>query len=383
MSGWKENTIEEVTDRIATGKTPPTSNKEYFDGNINWYTPQDILNTIALNGSSRKISSKAFEDRKAILFEPNTLLITCIGNVGRIGLTTVPSSSNQQITGLKFKPFIYPKYAFYYFQYIQPQLADQANNAVVPILNNGTLKEFKIRYPDLHTQKQIAQLLEEIDIARQKRKVANALTDQFLQSTFLSMFGDPVANPKNWEQLLFKEVGTLDRGRSKHRPRNAPELLGGVHPLIQTGDVSNCSGYIYRYSQTYSDIGLKQSKMWSEGTLCITIAANIAKTGILTFDSCFPDSIVGFAPNKKVTTEYIQYWLSFLQKTLEENAPESAQKNINLDILRNLKVPVAPIDLQQKFTSIVADTEQLSQKQKQSEIELENLFQALLQKYFG
>lgn len=170
---------------------------------------------------------------------------------------------------------------------------------------------------------------------------------------FLDLFGDPVTNPKGWEVEPFGNVGTLDRGKSKHRPRNDPVLLGGAHPLIQTGDVANSNGYIKKFSSTYSDIGLMQSRKWSSGTLCITIAANIAKTGILTFDACFPDSVVGFLPNDKVTVEYIQHWLRFLQRTLEASAPESAQKNINLEILRHLNLPVPNIRLQEKFSRIV------------------------------
>ena len=127
--------------------------------------------------------------------------------------------------------------------------------------------------------------------------------EDFLRSAFLEMFGDPVTNPKGWPLIKFSEIGELDRGKSQHRPRNAPELLGGPYPLIQTGDVANSGGYIRSYKSTYSEIGLKQSRMWPKGTLCITIAANIAKTGILTFDACFPDSVVGFSPNKKTNTE--------------------------------------------------------------------------------
>jgi type I restriction enzyme S subunit len=260
---------------------------------------------------------------------------------------------------------------------------DIGRGATIKGVTRENLEEIKIPLPDFKTQQEIAHVLEQADKARQQRKAANALTDQFLQSSFLSLFGDPVKNNKGWEIKKFSEVGSLDRGKSKHRPRNAPELLGGPFPLIQTGDIANCSGYIYYYNQTYSEIGLKQSKMWSQGTLCITIAANIAKTGILTFESCFPDSVVGFAPNKNVCTEYVQYWLSFLQEMLEANAPESAQKNINLEILRNLDIPVPPLSLQQQFAGIVAQAEQLRQKQRESESELENLFQGLLQRYFG
>jgi type I restriction enzyme, S subunit len=90
------------------------------------------------------------------------------------------------------------------------------------------------------------------------------------------MFGDPVRNEKGWEVCNLNELGSLDRGVSKARPRNSPELLGGIYPLIQTGDVTNSGIYITAYKQTYSELGLKQSKLWPKGTMLITIAANIA-----------------------------------------------------------------------------------------------------------
>jgi len=97
------------------------------------------------------------------------------------------------------------------------------------------------------------------------------------------------------------------RGKSKHRPRNDERLYGGDIPFIQTGDIRNASHIITQYSQTYSEVGLKQSKLWPRGTLCITIAANIAETSILGFDACFPDSVIGFvADPKKTSAGYVE-----------------------------------------------------------------------------
>ena len=143
----------------------------------------------------------------------------------------------------------------------------------------------------------------------------------------------------NCPKQLYLNWGIWERS-IKHRPRNDPRLLGGEYPLVQTGDVANASLYIMSYNSTYSELGLKQSKMWSKGTLCITIAANIAKTAILEFDACFPDSVVGFIANEKTNNIFIHYWFSFFQAILESQAPESAQKNINLKILSELKVIV-------------------------------------------
>ena len=279
---------------------------------------------------------------------------------------------------------LYRKYLAHYLRsdrfvnWISAQVA----GAKMPRVSMKVFWEHEIPLPPLPEQHRIAAILDKADAIRLKRQEAIRLTDEFLRSVFLDMFGDPVTNPKGWKIQKLGAIGTLDRGVSKHRPRNAPELLGGVHPLIQTGDVANSDGYIRIFKSTYSDIGLKQSKMWPAGTLCITIAANIAKTGILTFDSCFPDSVVGFTPNALSTTEYVQYWIGFLQKILEENAPESAQKNINLAILRTLDIPVPPVKLQQEFSRRVKIVQDMKSKQVNGREYTTAFFNSLVQRAF-
>ena len=242
---------------------------------------------------------------------------------------------------------------------------------------------YKDGKPDLLTQKRIAKILSHTETLIAKRKESIQMLDEFVKATFLEMFGDPVRNKKGWELVLLSDLGSIARGVSKHRPRNAPELLNGNHPLIQTGDIANSGIYITKYHQTYSDIGLMQSKKWAKGTLCITIAANIAKTGILTFDACFPDSIVGFIADTQVTNSlYIHNLFLFFQRILEKNAPAAAQKNINLNILRNLKVPKPPLPLQKQFAEIVEKTENLKKQFEQSLQELQNLYGSLSQRAF-
>jgi type I restriction enzyme, S subunit len=155
----------------------------------------------------------------------------------------------------------------------------------------------------------------------------------------------PFALPDGWEWARFPELGEFGRGKSKHRPRNDPRLYeNGKYPFVQTGEVARSNGYITSYSQMYGEIGLAQSKMWPEGTLCITIAANIAETGILTFDACFPDSVVGFVASDLIgSTEYFQYFVAVAKNELEAYAPATAQKNINLGILESLLIPLPPL----------------------------------------
>ena len=244
------------------------------------------------------------------------------------------------------------------------------------------LAKLEIPLPPLAEQRRIAEVLDRAEALRAKRRAALAQLDSLTQSLFLDLFGDPVTNPKGWSRVKFGNVGTLDRGISKHRPRNEPALLGGPYPLVQTGEVSNCGGYITAFEQTYSVLGLRQSKLWPAGTLCIMIAANIAKTGILTFEACFPDSVVGFRADDPATVEFIRVWLSFLQKMLEDSAPESAQKNINLAILRDLDVPLPPIALQQEFARRVGAVEKLKQAQRAALAEQDALFATLQHRAF-
>lgn len=273
-------------------------------------------------------------------------------------------------------------YQLHHSQDVARQLSLISGGAIMPGINVGRLKQLEVIVPPLAEQKRIAAILDAADALRAKRREALAQLDALIQSSFLTLFGDPVSNPMGWERKKFSQIGSLDRGVSKHRPRNAPELLGGPYPLVQTGEVANCDTFIRNYKNTYSEIGLKQSKMWPAGTLCITIAANIAKTGILAFESCFPDSVVGFRADDPATVYFAKTWLSFLQKMLEETAPESAQKNINLEILRNLEVPLPPLPLQQKFAAIVESIERQKTTQRAHLAELDALFAALQHRAF-
>jgi type I restriction enzyme, S subunit len=149
--------------------------------------------------------------------------------------------------------------------------------------------------------------------------------------------------PEGWCWATLPMLGEIDRGRSRHRPRNDPRLLGGPYPFIQTGDVRCADGFIRSFSSTYSDFGLAQSRLWSAGTLCITIAANIAETAILGFDACFPDSIVGFVNAERPDlVRFIELFIRTAREKLERFAPATAQKNINLQTLTEVAVPMPP-----------------------------------------
>jgi type I restriction enzyme S subunit len=159
--------------------------------------------------------------------------------------------------------------------------------------------------------------------------------------------------PEGWCYASLPQLGELNRGQSKHRPRNDPRLLGGPYPFIQTGDVRNAAGVITSYEATYSEFGLAQSRLWPAGALCITIAANIAETGILRFDACFPDSVVGFLQDDPLITRYVEFFIRTAREKLAQYAPATAQKNINLQTLSELVVPLPPAAEQARIVAEV------------------------------
>lgn len=179
------------------------------------------------------------------------------------------------------------------------------------------------------------------------------------------------------------DLGTVNRGKSKHRPRNDPILYGGEYPFIQTGDVKKANLHLVDYTQTYNDVGLKQSKLWKKGTLCFTIAANIADSAILGMDACFPDSIVGFLPYENVSdTTYVKYLFDELKLYFQQISKGTTQDNLSLDKICRVKLRVPDYDTQVKVASILATYDTVIENNNKRIHLLEQMAESLYKEWF-
>lgn len=179
------------------------------------------------------------------------------------------------------------------------------------------------------------------------------------------------------------DLGTVNRGKSKHRPRNDPILYGGEYPFIQTGDVKKANLHLVDYTQTYNDVGLKQSKLWKKGTLCFTIAANIADSAILGMDACFPDSIVGFLPYENVSdTTYVKYLFDELKLYFQQISKGTTQDNLSLDKICRVKLRVPDYDTQVKVASILATYDTAIENNNKRIHLLEQMAESLYKEWF-
>ena len=327
----------------------------------------------------------------------NDILASLTGNVGRVGVIKaehLPAALNQRVAKINIRDHSYidKDYVLLFLRshLFREALAGAGHGTAQQNVSTKDLVEIKIPVPSLDEQQRIVALLNEAfealatakANAEQNLKNARALFESHLDSIFSQ-------NGNNWKQKTLEEIATtFGRGKSKHRPRNDPKLYGGEYPFIQTGEIRNAKHLISEYSQTYSEAGLAQSKLWPKGTICITIAANIAETAILSFDACFPDSVIGIVANpEEAEVGFVEYLLQSFKARIQAQGKGSAQANINLGTFEDQKFPFPPVADQKRIVarldSLRAETQHLISIYERKLAALEELKTSLLHQAFS
>jgi type I restriction enzyme S subunit len=257
-------------------------------------------------------------------------------------------------------------------------LGQQEKSSAIPGISRNDVYAVEVPVPPLAEQRRIVGKLEEllgkVDACRKRLDRVPLLLKRFRQSVLSAACSgrltadwrseSTTANgqsvydsapelpeiPDRWRWVRLPETGEMSRGKSRHRPRNEPSLFGGPYPFIQTGDIAQSGGRITSHKQAYSNEGLAQSRLWPTGTICITIAANIAESAMLTYPACFPDSVVGIIADPELSVaEYVEYFIRVAKTDLAMFAPATAQKNINIAILGEVSVPLPPVAEQREI----------------------------------
>jgi type I restriction enzyme, S subunit len=272
-----------------------------------------------------------------------------------------------------------------------PAFVDLCKAASEGTTNRVRLKEERflateISLPSVEEQHRIVARIEElaakIEEARRLRKEAAAEAEQVVIAARSEIFEKELKGAVT----DLNNVATLERGKFSHRPRNDPRFFGGNHPWIQIAEIEASNKFIQTWTQTLNDEGLSISRKFPRGTLLVSIAATIGAVGILDFDCCIPDSIVAVTPKQVIDAEYLYHYFGYVRSDLEKIAPRSAQKNINLEILSSLPIPVLQIAQQQSIASYLDDlqakVDALKQLQSETSTELDALLPSVLDKAF-
>ena len=285
-----------------------------------------------------------------------------------------------------------PHWIFYYVQTDRfvKRITAKMKGATYPAVADKDVLMEKILLPPLPEQKRIAEILRTVDEGVEKveqeiehtERLKKGLTQRLLiRGIGHKEFKDsPIGKiPKDWEVVRLGEICQLERGRFAHRPRNDPNLYGGDIPFIQTGDITKSNGIIKNYKQTLNAKGLAVSKLFRAGTLVISIAGNIGDVGILGFDACFPDSIIGIKPDEqKAYPFFLLYMLKKFQVRLSSAAPRSTQRNINLKILNHFLVPLPPLSEQKEIVKILLTVDRKLELLQQKKERLQRIKRGLM-----
>ena len=355
--------ISDIAD-VVTGSTPSKKKEEYYGGEFPFFKPADLDAGDKVYEATEYLS----DEGKAVsrIIPELSTAVCCIGSIGKSGLLLREGTTNQQINSIITKLNAYYMYYYTKTEYFVSQLWSKSTSTTISMVNKSNMKTVYFPLAPEEEQKRIVEAIEslfaKLDEAKEIAEEIVFNSDERKKAIYKKAFDGSLTNRwreenridiSSWERIPFEKLGKLERGRSKHRPRNDERLFGGVYPFIQTGDVAGAGMYVTSHKQTLSEFGFEQSRMFPKGTLCITIAANIGDAAILSYDCCFPDSVVGFTPGEKCLNKYMYFYLQEIKAELEYIAPATAQKNLNLKLLGAVEIKVPSLKEQEKIVEVL------------------------------
>ena len=362
-NGWEVVRLGEVAE-VLTGSTPPREVNDYYGGCTPWVKLSDLATSHLVRTSDEYLTDKGLAISRMV--PKGSVLVSCIGTIGEVAIAGVPLCFNQQINALIPSALVTSSFLYWACLTRADYMAAIASKTAVPILNKREFSKTPILLPPLTEQRAISAVLDSIDEAIERteavidaiERLRDALLHDLLtrgvpgwHSEWKEVSGIGTV-PACWEVVRLEEVAGVERGKFAYRPRNDPQFYGGAIPFIQTGDVVQANGKINEHSQTLNEQGLSISRLFPAGTIVITIAANIGETAITDYAVAFPDSLVGITPTG-IDTSFLEYFLRTQKVRLNQLAPESAQKNINLEDLRPLPTPIPSIKEQVAVAEIL------------------------------
>lgn len=382
-------TIGEIEQILQTGKTPPSKIEKYYkDGKLNWYTPSDLGNEKFLGISKKTVSIYAIDDGKVYILPPKSLLISCIGEIGKLGITSKSSCTNQQLTALVPKKEVDVEYLFYWLKKNKLVLEKNSKKAIVPILNNRNLRRVKIKFPKLLAdQKRIAKILSDCEQLITWRKETIQLLDDYLEATFLEMFGDPVKNEKGWNVNKLSDLSTIKIGPFGSLIHKEDYIIDGI-PIVNPSHIKDNK----IVTDNKLTVSIEKSKILEsykliENDIILGRRGEIGRCAIVDKYSegflCGTGSLF-IRPGKEIVPLYLEFFIKTkrIRGVLESVAKGVTMKNINSKMIEQLNIPLPPINLQNQFLNIVEKTLLIKTDFQYSLQSLENLYNSLSQKAF-
>ena len=382
MSKWKTVKLGEVG-VIITGNTPKTSDKEnYLTNDISFYRPSDIVerNVSYLNSSEDYVSEVARS--KVRILPKGSILVTCIGIIGKIGILEHEATCNQQINAIiPDQNICLNRYIAYSIFFNRDRLRDIANAPVVPIVNKTQFSNMLIPLPPLEEQKRIADILDKASNLIELRKQQLEKMDLLIKSKFIDMFGD-----KGFPEMPLNKLCSIITDGTHQSPKFVEK---GIPFLFISNIVDNKITYQTEKHITHKTYEALIKRTPIElGDILLTIVGSYGNPAIVenVQPFCFQRHIAYMKPiHEKINSYYLHaaFLVPQVRQQIDVKVKGIAQKTLNLSELKTVMIPVPPLALQKKFASFVEQVEKQKSVMQQSLEEMEINYKALLQKYFG
>jgi len=371
---------------IITGKTPKTSEPEnYSSQDICFYKPSDFSDeSISVFGESEfYLSNYARPNLK--IFPPNSVLVTCIGIIGKVGITKHESTCNQQINAIiPNHNLIDSKYLAYAIHKIKHTLRDIANSPVVPIINKSQFSNVTIPLPPLDIQRQIADTLDKVTELIDLRKKQLEKLDELVKARFVEMFGG-ISDSKIYPYKAVKELTDVISGGTPSR-EVSEYWEGGTIPWVKTTELQN--NIITEIDEHITEAGLDNSsaKLVPAGTVLIAMygqGRTRGMTGYLGVEACTNQACACILPSDGINQRYLWQYFVLSYDNLRDMAKGGNQPNLNGNIIKNYPILYPPMELQNQFVAFVEQADKSKVIIQQSLDALETLKKSLMQEYFG
>lgn len=374
---------------IVSGSTPKTHVADYWNGDIPWVTPADLSaqEGIYFHGSPKKITKKGLESCSAKILPPGSILFSSRAPIGHCAVTRMPLCTNQGFKSIVPNKRLHPVYGYFALKFITPVIVAQGRGATFAEVNKEIMEEVQIPYRDMAEQKRIAEQLEQADRLRRTRRYALELSDSFLPAAFLELFGDPVRNEKKWETKTLDEIANkITDGEHLN-----PSFVQSGIPIVMAEQVEDFGVNLHSCKMVSPDAFAKFSKKCAPrlgDILVVSRGATIGRNCVVNIDApfCLMGSVILIKPNLDlVSPQFFAAQLKSLsfQMELQKTSGSSAQQAIYISQLRENKVVVPPLPLQEQFAALVERHEHLRATQREALRQAEHLFQTLLHRAFS
>jgi type I restriction enzyme S subunit len=248
---WKEVKIKDFG-VVLTGNTPSTKNKDYYGGSYKLISPADLTDSKYIFTAHKFITEKGLGVARTV--PRNSVLVGCIGNIGKIGITTDKISAfNQQINAIACNEKFDADFVYYILQYQKPLLESKSAKVTLPILNKNNFENIELEVPELSEQKSIAYVLNSVQnvissqeelIAKLKELKQSAMQHLLThgtkgEKTKMTEIGEV---PESWEVIKFENcIQKIKTGKAKQIPLKEYKL-SGTYPIVDQGQ-SDIAGY--------------------------------------------------------------------------------------------------------------------------------------------